>query len=145
MSDTAPKKIGRPLAVIDEKQVVRLARINCTVAEIAAVCGVSRDTITNRFYAALEKGRECGKSSLKRKMWKIAMDGNVAMCIWLSKQMLGYTDKQEVVLTDEEKIILERYRQLKKQADEKIFADDKPGSNIDPNLSRTETPEIPAQ
>jgi hypothetical protein len=81
---------------VDLDAIEKLAAINCSVAEIAAVVGVDRRTIQRRYAALIEKGRETGKSSLKRKMWKIAMDNeNVTMCIWLSKQMLGYTDKVE--------------------------------------------------
>lgn len=71
--------------------------INCSYAEIAAVLDCDESTLTRRFAQVIKKGREHGKSSLKRSMWKKAVtDGNVTMMIWLSKQMLGYTDKQEV-------------------------------------------------
>lgn len=86
---------GRPKKDIDEKQVFQLASINCSYAEIAAVVGCDSSTLTRRFAQAIEKGRESGKMSLKRKMWETAMGGNVTMMIWLSKQMLGYTEKVE--------------------------------------------------
>ena len=87
--------MARPRKVLDTEQIEKLAAINCSFSEIAAVTGVNVSTITRRFAHVIEKGREIGKSSLKRKMWEIAMKGNVGMCIWLSKQMLGYTDKNE--------------------------------------------------
>lgn len=85
--------MARPKKVIDPKQVEEMAAINCSVAEIAAVMDVDRRTIQRRFAASLEKGRDHGKASLKRMMWKAASGGNITMMIWLSKQMLGYTDK----------------------------------------------------
>lgn len=88
--------MARPHKVVDLDAIEKLAAINCSVAEIGAVVGLDRRTLQRRYAALIEKGRETGKSSLKRKMWKIAMDNeNVTMCIWLSKQMLGYTDKVE--------------------------------------------------
>lgn len=102
--------MARPKKDIDPDQVETLAGINCTVAEIAAVVKCDKRTLERRFAANIEKGREHGKSSLKRKMWDIAMGGNVTMCIWLSKQMLGYTDKVEertqVHATQERTVVL---------------------------------------
>lgn len=87
--------MGRPRKEISEAQVESLAAINCSYAEIAAVVGCDVSMLNRRFKQVIEKGRDQGKSSLKRKMWDIAINkGNVTMCIWLSKQMLGYTDKQ---------------------------------------------------
>jgi hypothetical protein len=87
--------MARPKKKIDPEQVQKLAAINCSYAEIGAIVGCDSSTLTRRFAQDIEKGREIGKSSLKRKMWDIAMNNNVTMCIWLSKQMLGYTDKVE--------------------------------------------------
>ena len=87
--------MARPRKKIDPAQVEKLAAINCSYAEAAAVLGCSPDTIQRRFAAVFKKGREQGRMSLKRKMWDHAMNGNTTMMIWLSKQMLGYTDKLE--------------------------------------------------
>lgn len=88
--------MGRPLKPVDEKQVEQLAAIDCTNEEIASVVGCSVDTLTRRFADVLIKGRENGKASLKRMMWKAATSGNVTMQIWLSKNRLGYRDKIDV-------------------------------------------------
>lgn len=95
---------GRPKAKVDTAQVEQLAAINCSVDEIAAVVGVHTRTVQRNYATSIQKGRERGKSSLKRKMWEVAMGGNVTMLIWLSKQMLGYTDKIEEKVKTEEKI-----------------------------------------
>jgi hypothetical protein len=86
-------KLGRNKLPIDPEQVRKLAMINCTAAEIAAVVGCSVDTINGRFSKIVKEGLEQGKMSLKRQMWTMAMNGNTAICIWLSKQMLGYSEK----------------------------------------------------
>ena len=87
--------MARPKKLIDENQVETLAGINCSYEEMAAVLDCDPSTLTRRFAQAIEKGRHRGKMSLKRKMWETAMGGNVTMMIWLSKQMLGYSDKLE--------------------------------------------------
>lgn len=87
--------MGRPLKKIDPDQVRRLAMINCTMIEIAAVVGCSVDTLENRFSDVIKEGWAQGKSSLKRMMWESCQKGNVAMLIFMSKQMLGYSDKVE--------------------------------------------------
>jgi hypothetical protein len=87
-------KGGRPLKQIDGELVKKLAAIHCTKNEIAAVVGCNPDTLYARFSEVLRLGDEEGKMSLKRKMHEVAMKGNVSMLIWLSKQRLGYVDKQ---------------------------------------------------
>ncbi len=87
--------MGRPKLVLDENQIVQLAAINCSLAEMAAVLDCDAKTLTSRFSSVIEKGRNTGKMSLKRKQWEVAMGGNVTMLIWLGKQNLGQTDKVE--------------------------------------------------
>lgn len=74
--------------------VKKLSMIHCTKEEIATILGCCRDTLYARFSDTLREGDEEGKMSLKRKMHEIAMKGNVHMLIWLSKQRLGYKDRQ---------------------------------------------------
>ncbi len=88
--------MARPKSKIDPEVVKKLASINCSYAEIAAVIGCDASTLTRRgFTQVIQKGRDIGKSSLKRKMWDIAINGNVTMCIWLSKIMLGYKEENQ--------------------------------------------------
>jgi hypothetical protein len=89
--------VGRPLKKIDPKQVEELAAIQCSYAEMAAVLDCNPSTLQRRFAQAIEKGRERGKSSLKRAQWNKAVnDGNPTMLIWLGKQHLGQSDKTQV-------------------------------------------------
>jgi hypothetical protein len=95
----------RPKAVINTDEVIKLASINCSVEEIADFFDVHKRTIERRFAAALKKGRSHGKMSLKRKMWTVAMSdgkGSITMLIWLSKQMLGYTDQPKTSIEQRE-------------------------------------------
>jgi aconitase A len=86
---------GRPPKDIDPDTVVKLAAMNCSSEEIAAWFDVNKKTIERRFMSQLIKGRANGRISLKRKMFDMAVNGHCTMAIWLSKQMLGYTDKVE--------------------------------------------------
>jgi AraC-like DNA-binding protein len=103
--------MGRPRKQIDPTQVVELAKIDCTYSEMAAVLGCSQKTLQRRFVHLIEKGREEGKSSLRRAQFnKAVVDGNPTMLIWLGKQRLGQTDKTMVdsqSITDTAKAIKE--------------------------------------
>ena len=93
--------MARPIKPVDEKLVESLAAYNCSMSEIAATAGVDVRTLQRRYAAVIEKGRERGKTSLKKAMFdKAIKDGNVVMMIWLSKQMVGYTDKREDTITE---------------------------------------------
>ena len=87
-------KGGRPLKKIDAKLVFDLAMIHCTKQEIATIVGCHVDTLYERFSDVLHRGDQEGNRSLKRKMYEVAMKGNVSMLIWLAKQRLGHKDKQ---------------------------------------------------
>jgi AraC-like DNA-binding protein len=92
--DNQPANSGRKQKEIDPELVHALAMIHCTAEEISSVVGCSRETIYARFSDVLRKGHEEGQMSLKRKMHEKAMSGDTSMLIWLSKQRLGYKDKQ---------------------------------------------------
>ena len=99
---SAPRKNkgGRPRIAIDYELLGRLAALQCTDAEIAAALDVSPALIVDRkqndpeFLNVLEKGREDGKTSLRRAQWTNALKGNYTMQIWLGKQHLGQKDRQ---------------------------------------------------
>jgi AraC-like DNA-binding protein len=93
------KKVGRPKLDIDPEQVTRLARLHCTMQEMADFFGCHRDTLHNNFSAEIDKGRSEGNISLRRKQWQMAVEkGNVVMLIWLGKQMLG--QRNEIIESD---------------------------------------------
>jgi hypothetical protein len=85
--------------------VEELARIGCTEQDMAAVLGVSVDTIQRRkragaeFRGVIEKGRASLRNSLRRLQVKKALEGNTTMLIWLGKQLLGQSDRQSAELT----------------------------------------------
>ena len=91
------KKAGRPKKYdIDKDKVEQLASFGCTNTEIASFFGCSENTIRRNYGENLTKGRDKGKIRLRQMQWKAADKGNVAMLIWLGKQVLGQAEKQEV-------------------------------------------------
>lgn len=90
---------------IDYEKVRRLASINCTQEEIAAVLDIpyssfryqaDHDTILKD---AMERGRAAARASLRRLQWRHASGygpAAVAMTIHLSKHWLGETDRLEI-------------------------------------------------
>lgn len=87
----------------DPGEVEKLGMLGATVPEMAAWFGCGLRTVERRmamrdgeFRRAYEKGFGRLKISLRRQQIEIAKGGSVAMLIWLGKQMLGQSDKQEV-------------------------------------------------
>lgn len=88
--------MARPRIKIDEEQVRKLAAINCTMVEIASIMNVSVDTLERRCADIIKSGKAHGRMSLRRKMFEMAMGGNSAIAIFLSKNMLDYSDRYQV-------------------------------------------------
>jgi hypothetical protein len=92
--------MARPKLDLDEGQIFKLASIQCTMGEIAAVMKCSVDTLENRYSEVIKRGREDGKSSLRKAQFKKALEGNATMLIWLGKFYLG--QKEEINFTSSE-------------------------------------------
>ena len=83
---------------IDPEEVEKLAAFGCSVREIASFYGCSEDLIKKSYSQFITKGKDKGKIRLRQMQWKAAEGGNVSMLIWLGKQVLGQSDKQELEL-----------------------------------------------
>ena len=97
-------KVGRPKINLNLEELERLSRLNCTIIAISAYFDIPLRTLEKKFTnevdvrKAIEKGRATGKLSLRRRQIQIMEEtNNPTMAIWLGKQMLGQTDKQEIV------------------------------------------------
>lgn len=99
--ETPVNKGGRPRKEVNYETVKNLRGIQATDREIAAVLGMSETTFRMRkkedplLREALETGEADGKISLRREMWRNAMNGDSGMQRWLSKNHLGMKDKVE--------------------------------------------------
>ena len=86
--------MGRPKKyIIDPKQIQKLASLGCTNKEISEFFGCSADLLEKSYSEFLTKGRAEVKIRLRQLQWKSAEKGNVAMQIFLGKNMLGQQDK----------------------------------------------------
>ena len=93
------KSVGRQKKYnIQTAKLEQLASFGCTNTEIASFFGCSPDLLEKNYSEFLTKGRDKGKIRLRQLQFKAAEKGNVTMLIWLGKQVLGQTDKQEVEL-----------------------------------------------
>lgn len=102
-------KGGRPAIEINQEQFEKLCAIQATEEEIAGWFKCSEETI-RRWCKKTYKQQFCevykrlsanGRISLRRTQFKIAEAGNATMAIWLGKQILGQTDRQDVNLGTE--------------------------------------------
>jgi hypothetical protein len=98
------KNVGRPKIDLNLEELERLSRLNCTMPEISAYFDIPLRTLEDKFAneldvrKAIEKGRATGKLSLRRRQIQIMEEtNNPTMAIWLGKQLLGQTDKQEII------------------------------------------------
>jgi IS30 family transposase len=102
----ARKKTGRPPKDIDWNQLDKLCALHCTAVECASFLDMSIDTLERHikeryslsFPEYFRQKAASGKISLRRKQFEMAMS-NPTMAIWIGKQWLGQTDKQEVQST----------------------------------------------
>lgn len=101
--------MARPRIEIDKEQFEKLCYLQCTLEEIAGFFKCSADTIERwcvreykeRFAEVYNKKRGTGKISLRRAQFRLA-ETNATMAIWLGKQYLGQTDKQEVTIATQD-------------------------------------------
>lgn len=101
-------KGGRPRLILTEeglRMVESMASIGCTIEEICAAMDVGRATLTstaNRdvFRNAYERGREAQKTSIRKAQAEIMKKGSAQMAIFLGKNVLGQSDRSEMVLTE---------------------------------------------
>ena len=77
--------------------VRRLAEIQCTAEEIAFALAVPLDDLKAlpEFSSTLEAGAMTGKRSIRRQQFRLAMDGNVQMLIYLGRVLLAQDVKEE--------------------------------------------------
>ena len=87
----------RPEVPIDMVELEKLCGMHCTDEEVAAFFSVSARTIARRrkvkkFNEIMDNARAKGRVSVRRSLFRLANNGNVAAAIFLSKNLLGYRD-----------------------------------------------------
>src|SRR5437868_2975282 len=96
--------MARPEAKIDPVELEKLCAMQCTDEEIAAFFGVSTRTIERRrkvkkFNEVMERAKAKGRVSVRRALFRLANNGQIAAAIFLSKNLLGYKDYLNSELT----------------------------------------------
>ena len=84
---------------IPPEKVKMLASFGCTYIEIGKYFGCSEKVIRERYRKEYEMGREEMKLTLRQLQWKHAQNGNTALLIFLGKNFLQQTDKNQVDMT----------------------------------------------
>jgi hypothetical protein len=101
---------GRPRIKIDWHNFESLCSLHCTEIEIAAFLRCSIDTLERAvkreyrktFADVYKEKAAAGKTSLRRTMWKKAVEAkDTTLLIWLSKNHLGMSDKNEERIVQE--------------------------------------------
>jgi len=85
---------------IDTLELEKLASYGLTNTEIADFFGCSKDLISKSYSTNITKGRSQLKKKLRKAQIDSALSGNATLLIWLGKQYLGQTEKQEITTTE---------------------------------------------
>ena len=117
MAKRGPKKGegGRPRVAVNWEAVDKLAALMAPANEIAdylsvTESAVSYDTLDRRAKEdhgvtfadyVKQKANAYGKIRLRQAQIQNALDGNATMQVWLGKNMLGQTDRQDVRMSGE--------------------------------------------
>ena len=108
MKDKKPKKkksnAGRKKFIIDWAKVDNALMAGSNGVQVAAMLGISFDTLSRRtnedksadFAEYMRQKREKGNNLLKAMQYRLAMDGDRGMLIWLGKNRLDQSDKKEI-------------------------------------------------
>lgn len=111
------KKMGRPVKEIDIVKFKQLCACFSTEVEICSYFGCCEDTLNAwckrnykndkgeglTFSEVYKKESDFGRTSLRSKMFQNAISGNnTAMQIFLAKNQLGMSDKQDVNIGGQE-------------------------------------------
>lgn len=117
------KKDGRPKITWSDRDYEifeRLCSIQATLEELESVLSLDHKTIYRlcedhykdeegkpmTFSQVYKKYSSTGKISLRRMQFKSAENGNVTMQIWLGRQYLGQTEKQQIEETNDHQITI---------------------------------------
>ena len=96
--------IGRPKKELDWKVLDSILQFGATLIDCAEMCEMSDDSIQRRikdehgctFTEYRNRKMSRMRVKLLQKQYESAMAGNTALLIWLGKQHLGQSDKNDV-------------------------------------------------
>lgn len=103
------KKAGRPAwqPTDDQRKMAeQLAAVGITHQQIAAVLGISHDTLTRKMGAELEIARAKANASVAKSLYQSAMDGVVPSMIFWLKCRAGWREQQPTESADTQTAIV---------------------------------------
>lgn len=74
------------------RQMEVLAAMGATNESIAEFMHCSSDTLVRNFAEPIKKGKNRMKNNLRLVQYRAAMNGSIAMMIWLGKVLLGQSE-----------------------------------------------------
>lgn len=115
------EKVGRPRKEIDFDEVDKLCALHCTADEIAGFFEITTPTLDARikeiqkpdgtyyknFLDYFTVKSAVGKITLRRLQWTAATRGNVTMQMFLGKNIVNQTDKQQIDIQGAQHIKIE--------------------------------------
>ena len=93
------KSVRKRKSRVDREKVEMLSSFGCTIMEIAKFFLVDESLIRRDYKDELRRGKEQMKLRLRQLQWKYAEQGNTSLLIFLGKNYLNQTDKQQVDMT----------------------------------------------
>lgn len=80
----------------DEKGIIKMAEVGLSIRGIAYIVGCDEKTIRNKYADKIEKGKAKTGFRIAEKMIDLALEGDRTMLIWVSKNILGWTDTAQM-------------------------------------------------
>ena len=87
--------MARPKVPLDEDAIAQMALDGAKNTDIADRLGVDEGTIRKGYSEILRKKRAERRMNLRRKQYEKAIRGDTVMLVWLGKNDLDQSDKQE--------------------------------------------------
>ena len=94
---------GRPAKKFTEEQretILAMARVGITHVKIAEVMGTTNKTLRKHCQKELDFGSLLATAAVGSKLYDLAIDGNVAACIFWMKARAGWTERSELNIKD---------------------------------------------
>ena len=93
------RPVGRPKKELDVKQIEMLSGFGCSILEMAEFFTVDESLLRRRYMDKIRRGRQKLKLRIRQLQLKYAAAGSVPLLIFLGKNLLNQTDKQQVDMT----------------------------------------------
>ena len=93
------RPVGRPRKELDVKQIEMLSGFGCSVLEMAEFFTVDESLLRRRYMDKIRHGRQKLKLRIRQLQLKYASQGSVPLLIFLGKNLLNQSDKQQIDMT----------------------------------------------